>query len=426
MKTSDMIYALCVMLFDFVVMYLLLDIKPKKVKRFKLALSILVFTLSLVSSIMIAGIYDRSIFTSYYFLLVQLPIFIVYFLLSRYRRAKLFFVYLSTFIFSAPVLWFPFIVGAFVNYSANIMVAAFIIAYILMLVIVKQSIAPLFHYALENLQNNWILLCALPIAYSILSMLTGGSDYSLTAWQETSYFRVLFLALIYSAYLIIFIFFKQISEQLRMKNEQALLTLQMNSMQSHLSELKNSQTMAAIYRHDLRHHLQYINTCISQSDYEESSKYIRSICSEIEQSSVLSYCENDSANMIISSYVAKADGIGTEIVVDAVIPAAIHITSTDLCVVLANGIENAIHACKRMGDKKSKIIQLCCYIKNDKLFIRITNPYDGIIEFQDDLPVAEAEGHGIGTKSIVNIAKKYNGIYSFTTKENLFTLSVII
>jgi len=426
MKTSDMIYALCVMLFDFAVMYLLLDIKLKKAKRFKLVLSIIAFTLSLLSGIMIAGIYDRSTFTSYYFPLVQLPIFIVYFLLSRYRRAKLFFVYLSTFIFSALVLWFPYIVGAFVNYSTNIMVAAFIIAYILMLVIVKRSIAPLFHYALENLHNNWLLLCALPITYTLLSMLSGGSDYSLTAWQETSYFRVLFLSIICSAYLIIFIFFKQISEQLRMKNEQALLTLQMNSMQTHLSELKNSQTLAAIYRHDLRHHLQYVNSCLSQSDYAELSNYIKSICSEIEQSIVQLYCENDSANMIISSYIAKAKGMETDIVVDAIIPAAIHITTTDLCVVLANGIENAIHACEKMGDKAKKIIQLCCYIKNEKLFIRITNPYDGVVEFQDDIPVAEAEGHGIGTKSIVNIAKKYNGIYSFTAKESLFTLSIII
>ena len=143
------------------------------------------------------------------------------------------------------------------NYSTNIMVSAFFIAYLLMLIIVKRSIAPLFHYALENLHNNWLLLCALPIAYTILSILTDGSYYSLTTWQETSYFRVLFLAIIYSAYLIIFIFFKQISEQLIMKNEQTLLTLQMNSMQSHLSELKNSQTLAAMYRHDLRHILAY-------------------------------------------------------------------------------------------------------------------------------------------------------------------------
>ena len=425
MKITDMLYAMCVMLFDFTVMYLLLDIKVKKAKFFKLAFSILVFTLSLLSSIMIAGIYHRSTFTSNYFPLVQLPIFIVYFLLSRYRGAKLFFVYLSTFIFSAPVLWFPFIVGTFVNYSRNIMVIGFIIAYILMLVIVKRSIAPLFHYALENLHNNWLLLCALPITYTILSMLSAGFDYSLTAWQETSLFRVLLLAIIYSAYLIIFIFFKQISEQLRMKNEQALITLQMNSMQTHLSELKKSQTLAAIYRHDLRHHLQYVNTCLSQSEYEELSNYIKSICSEIEQSSVQLYCENDSANMIISSYVAKAKGIDAVIEVDAVIPAVIHITTTDLCVVLANGIENAIHACLKNRDREKRI-QLSCHIKNDKLFIRITNPYDGVIEFQGDIPAAKDEDHGIGTKSIVNIAKKYNGVYSFTAKDNLFTLSVII
>ncbi len=426
MKITDMIYALCVILYDFSVMYMLLDIRPKKVKRFKLIMSIVVFTLSLIPSILIAGVYGRSTFTSYYFPLVQLPIIVVYFLLSRYRRAKLFFVYLSTFIFSTPVLLFPFIVGAFVDYSTNIMVAAFIVAYILMLVIIKRSIAPLFHYALENLHSNWLLLCALPITYSILSLLSDGSNYSLAAWQESSYFRVLLLAIIYSAYLIIFIFFKQISEQLKMKNEQALLTLQMNSMQAHLSELKNSQSLAAIYRHDLRHHLQYVNSCLSLSDYEELGNYIKSICDEIEQSSVQLFCENDCANMIISSYVSRAKGMDTDLVVDAIIPAEIHINSTDLCVVLANGIENALHACEQIRERENKKIHLSCHHKNGKLYIQITNPYDGVVEFQDDIPVSEAEGHGIGTKSIMNIAKKYNGLYSFSAKDNIFTLSVII
>jgi len=200
----------------------------------------------------------------------------------------------------------------------------------------------------------------------------------------------------------------------------------MDAMKGHLSELKKSQTMAAIYRHDLRHHLQYVNTCILNSNFEEASKYIMSICSEIEESSVVGYCENDAVNMILASYVIKAKSAEIDITVDAVIPTSIHVATTDLCVVLANGIENAILACEKISDKEKKRIKLSCYIKTNKILIQIINPYDGAIEFQEGIPISNRDGHGMGTMSIVNIATKYQGIYSFEARDSIFKLSVII
>ncbi len=426
MIISEIIYELFIILFDFAVMYMLLAINLKIVKKLNILLSVIIFSLSLVSSIYVAGNYGRASFTSYFPLLVLIPMYIVFYLVSKYRGAKLFFVFISTFIFSTPILRLPYLVGVFVDYSIKIMTIASLFTYIITLVIVNKYIAPLFHYALENLHNNWRLLCFLPITYTLLSYLTDGDNHTLAAWHEYSYFRILFLAVIYSAYMVILVFFKQIREQLLWKNEQAILTLQMDSMREHLNELKNSQTMASIYRHDLRHHLQYVNTCILQSNFVESSNYIMSICSEIEASSVVLYCENDGINMILSSYVTKAKSAETDITIDASIPSTIHITTTDLCVVLANGIENAIFACKKTNGSEMKKIHLSCHIKNNKILIQITNPYDGEIEFREGLPIAHKDGHGTGIKSIVNIVKKYKGIYSFVASDNIFTLSVII
>jgi glycopeptide antibiotics resistance protein len=57
-------------------------------------------------------------------------------------------------------------------------------------------------------------------------------------WKDTSYFRILILATIYSAYMVIFVLFKQTTEQGIMKKEQAILTVKMDAMNAYLSELK--------------------------------------------------------------------------------------------------------------------------------------------------------------------------------------------
>ncbi|MFA9423242.1 MAG: sensor histidine kinase [Sedimentibacter sp.] len=306
------------------------------------------------------------------------------------------------------------------------MMLASLITYFVMLLLVYKYIAPLFHYALENLQSNWLSLCSLPLLYSLLSYLTNHYNNTIAGWQETAYFRILILAIIYSSYMIILMLFKQTRDHFVLKNEQTILTLQMDSMKQYLSVLENSHEMAVIYRHDLRHHLQYINTCILQSNFQESSKYIKNICSEIQESGVVLYCENNDTNMILSAYVTKAKNKEIKINIDAIIPKSISFATTDLCVILSNGIENAIYACEKIIDSKKKEINLTCHFKKDKMFIQITNPYQGDIEFNNDIPISNVDGHGTGTISIVKIVTKYQGIYSFETKGNIFTLSVIV
>lgn len=384
MKSSEIIYAILIILFQYASMYLLLDIHLKHTRRSNLIFSSITFSLCILCSMFVAYQYDRATFVSYYPLLVQVPLYLVFYYISNYRGRKLFFVYISSFIFSTAILWSPFLVGSFVNYSTRIMTIAAFTVYLLLFFFIKKSIAPLFHYALE------------------------------------------ILLIIYSAYLVILVLFKQTREQYLLKSEQSILHLQMNAMGEHLTELKKSQTMAAIYRHDLRHHLQYVNTCILQSSYEEAVNYINSICKEIEESIVLLYCENDSVNMIVSSYVAAAKTAGITFSVDIILPATIHVATTDLCVVLANGMENAIHACEKISDCDRKKIDLSCRMKNKKIIIQITNPYDGAVDFREDLPIANRSGHGMGTKSIANIASKYKGVYSFAAEDNVFTLSLIL
>ena len=115
-----------------------------------------------------------------------------------------------------------------------------------------------------------------------------------------------------------------------------------------IEALRTSQQQTRAYRHDLRHHLQYISACIENGRGEQAQEYIQSICSEIEASKVTTYCENEAANLIFSSFAGRAESCGVPLNIQAYIPQLISVAETDLCVLLSNALENALRACRRM------------------------------------------------------------------------------
>ena len=130
--------------------------------------------------------------------------------------------------------------------------------------------------------------------------------------------------------------------------------------------------------------------------------------------------------MLLSHYIEKAESEGIFCDVKAAVPSGITVLPVDLCVILANSLENAIHACSDVPDKARRIILINAHTKNDLLFLEITNPFHREIKIVNNLPVTEKKGHGFGTKSIVMTTEKYNGLWSFETKDSMFYMRVVL
>ncbi len=85
-------------------------------------------------------------------------------------------------------------------------------------------------------------------------------------------------------------------------------------------------------------------------------------------------------------------------------PRFLRVAETDLCVLLSNALENALHACQRLrAESKDCDIEAVAYEKSGKILftgVQHRGPTSG---FRKGLPVTEAEGHGIGVRSICSI-----------------------
>ena len=227
------------------------------------------------------------------------------------------------------------------------------------------------------------------------------------------------------------VFILRSSEEKWIRNQLELtqdsLNLQITQSVREIETLRKSQEKTREYRHDMRHHMQYLSCCIENNKLEHAQEYIQKICSEIEANKVMVFCENEAANLIFSAFTGRAKEQNVPIIIKAQIPKNIHISESDLCVLLSNALENALHACQNLKEKGIEgKIEVSAFEKNKKLFLQFINSCDSDITFVQGIPVTSQPDHGIGVRSICALVERYEGIYTFEVIEDRFVLRVSI
>ncbi len=209
--------------------------------------------------------------------------------------------------------------------------------------------------------------------------------------------------------------------------EQTKNTLELQAKQSaeQIAELKKAQELTAAYRHDLRHHLQYISDCIQNDAPEQAQEYIHRLNQDISSQSVVQYCENTTVNLILTSYISRAQRAGIATNIQVALSEMPHISDTDLCILLSNALENALHACVELRDAgREASIEVRGYEKNSRLFLSIINSCGDTVCIENGLPITAQKGHGIGVRSICAVVEKYRGLYTFDAADGKFTLRI--
>lgn len=234
-----------------------------------------------------------------------------------------------------------------------------------------------------------------------------------------------FMPFVCCAAYLVFLLYNSIKErtQNQLKQVQKSLGIQLNQAVREIDALRESQMLASQYRHDMRHHLQYVSACIEDGQEEQALAYIAGICKEIEAQKVERYCENEAANLILSAFAGRAKKDGIQMQVKGTLPAFIMVSDSDLCVLLSNALENALHACQSFAAaEKTCVIDVQFYNKDNRLFLQIENPYNDEVLFENGIPVSHEPGHGLGVQSICAIVERYGGMYTFLVKNGHFIL----
>lgn len=215
--------------------------------------------------------------------------------------------------------------------------------------------------------------------------------------------------------------------RIRLEETQAILNLQVAQAVREIAALRESREKTSMYRHDLRHHMQYLSSCIENGQMGQAQEYIREIFAEIETDRVRVFCENEAVNLIFSAFAGRAEACGVLMQVEARVPRQIRVAETDLCVLLSNALENALYACVAQRKKgQAGVMEVSMYEKKGKIFLQIINSCGEDVTFDHEIPVTDRAGHGIGVQSICAIVERYGGIYGFWAGDGQFILRISI
>lgn len=294
-----------------------------------------------------------------------------------------------------------------------------------LLLLLLRYAAPAFRQLSGYSARTQCQLGCIPALYYAFDYLTAVYTNLLASGNPVA---VEFMPFVCCAAYLVFLLYNSVREhtQIQLKQAQKSLGIQLNQAVREINALRESQTLAIRYRHDMRHHLQYVSSCIQNGQTKQAQAYINGICKEIDAQKSEHYCENEAANLILSAFAGRAQNNGIQIKISGTLPASIRISDSDLCVLLSNALENALHACLSIDNKEACVINVQFYIRDKRLFLQIENPCCGDITFENEIPVSHEPGHGIGVQSICAIAEHYGGIYTFLVKDGHFILRLSI
>lgn len=184
---------------------------------------------------------------------------------------------------------------------------------------------------------------------------------------------------------------------------------------------------SAKVRHDFKHVIGTLNTLIVSGDYESAKEYINDYMASQPAKETIMFCHNSPVNALINYYYRMAKDADIDTSWEISLPEDTGISDLDLCNILGNIIENAIHACKTIPTEERFIDLTLRFEEEGTIYIVTTNSFDGkVLMNKGEYQSTKAQGAGIGLRSIKETAAKYGGSVRFSHTEDEFNTDVIL
>lgn len=279
------------------------------------------------------------------------------------------------------------------------------------------------HAAITYSKQTLVLFGILPFTYYVF-------DYATTVYTNVLFVGSQSLDEFFPTVLAIFyvLFLTAYHNQTQKRTQTELLFSMLNAelkqSQTEIESLRRGAMQTAVYQHDMRHHLNMIDNLCTIGKTDQALSYIASIRKGIDSVAPKPFCENETLNLLCSSFSSRADRLGVDLRIKASVPATISLPDTEFCSLISNALENALYAVSDISSPKW--VEFYCSIKHSKLLIEVKNPYSGDITMHDGIPVSARSGHGYGCRSIKTITENHRGMCVFLPEDGIFTLQIIL
>ena len=199
------------------------------------------------------------------------------------------------------------------------------------------------------------------------------------------------------------------------------------------NEVKYYEKINSIYgefrsfRHDFKNHMICLGSLIEANEKDKALDYI----AEIENLSSVEKKQFNTGNIIIDALLNdkndRAATVNSVILFKGMVPTT-GISNVDLCIIMANAIDNAIEACGKDTSDDRKEINIEADFQHGYFFLNIANPIFEAVSIKSNNTIAtsksDKEHHGFGVSNILRTVRKYDGEAEMSADSGKFTLDI--
>ena len=200
----------------------------------------------------------------------------------------------------------------------------------------------------------------------------------------------------------------------------------LQNREDYYAALEKQSEDAHVLMHDINRHL---NTIGYFSDNSENvTAYLSNINDDFGVSNPVDYCGNPTLNLIVHRFFERCRNDGIRFDVNVREAQIDYMTSPDITALFDNLLENAYEAADVSRDKMIELT--VCQRNKSFTMIRVTNSCDitPTTENGELITRKTSPYHGIGTKSIRRIVKKYDGDlkWQYHEVERVFETTIML
>lgn len=282
-----------------------------------------------------------------------------------------------------------------------------------------------FRILIKMVPARWDVLTLIPCVFCAYLIF-------LAAWPNTyleNYAQRIYIYVSLIPIIIVYIsVFKSLLSQYRIQMERqnaALLTVQICALKEKLQNVKEVEENIRIQRHDLRHQLQTVTELVARGDKDAALNFLDAAQKRLDDQKEIRWCRPPILDAVFSSYFNHAQNQGIHVEAKISLPDTLPVDEGELAIVLANTLENAIHASMKLPYNQRKI--RCKIVGSPNIMVEISNPCNGRVTFDSQgLPMTQEEGHGLGVRSVSSFCQKHGAVCQFQLSNGWFRMQLVL
>ncbi len=249
------------------------------------------------------------------------------------------------------------------------------------------------------------------LEFDIIMMEGAPSEYLFSHGQ----LLVIHLLGLASLFCILFTY-KKLQQSFRLSTEISLLEQEEHSLNQYVEEAKAHYERTKSFRHDIRNHIAVMKRLLQNGNLEQAVNYMEDMDDMAEKMSFPCSTNNPVADILVGSKLGLAGSMGIRVGCSLLLPYPCGLRDIDICIILSNALDNAIHACKSLAADAERYIHVSGRIQGDFLMMEVENSFHGKGMVKP----------GTGLSNVKAVAEKYGGAMSVETRGDVFVLHVLL